>query len=330
VLEYRTSTDGIYIKAQGKEWGQVNQDSDVVFETWAWLRDGYFEIHIRATHTGEDSHGKNLQEFPAAYFDSKLDHGFGYFGALPFTGAPLDAEGQLGGSTSCPTVRPSEDWLAFGNEAGRGVILAMPPQPYLTGDWAFCFYTEHATPVGYASPIALFNNPPGAVHESTFYLIPGYVRKGRALVYDLIPHTTWTFDLGSAESWETDAEPAAVEGGILSASISPYLPLSNNNLRVQGATANRVDMLARARSSNARLCLYFLTSDDDYWSASKSTCTTLTSGSMRRYTFDFAGNYRWNHSTITALALVPSKAIAIDMDEMRLVGPGSRLETLNR
>jgi hypothetical protein len=217
VLEYRISGEGIYIKAIGKEWGQIDEDSDVIFETWAWQRAGYFEVHLQGTHVGTDTHALTGQEFPAAYFATSLTHEFGYFGDTPFTSAPIEELNLLGGPVVCSPTVPTENWAAFGTADGLGLILAVPPQPYLSSDWLLCLLA-HVTPaVGYISPLAYFDVPPGAVREETIYLIPGPIDSGRAIVYDLIPHTTWTFDLNSTEGWTSNSTSVSVIEGILMA-----------------------------------------------------------------------------------------------------------------
>lgn len=319
VMEYRRMADGVYIKARGKEWGVANIDSDVIFETWAWLRDSYFEVHIRATHDGSDTHASARQEFPAAYFSSKLPNGYGYFGSMPFNAEPFEDDRELGDISACRGSKPTENWLAFANENGRGLILAVPPQPFLTPSWTFCFFTEHTSPVGYAAPIAVFDNPPHAVHESTFYLIPGYVKKGRSIVYDLIPHTNWTFDLNSTEGWINSAAKVTVRQGILTTHLAPVEFLTSNMLPTAGASAPVVAIRLRTAAVGTRMCLYFQTEADQYWTSDKSSCVRTSSNDFETYTFDFRDHSIWNAGIITELGLNAAKAGLVDVDFISLL-----------
>lgn len=59
-------------------------------------------------------------------------------------------------------VIPTENWAAFGDTAGFGLILAVPPQPYIEPRWNICLLYDRP-PVGYISPMASFDVPAGAV-----------------------------------------------------------------------------------------------------------------------------------------------------------------------
>ncbi len=315
VLEVRTTAQGIYIKANGKEWGESNQDSDVVYETWAWQRDSYFEVHVRATHIGSDTHASHSQEFPAAYFDTDLRKQFGYFGSAPFT-----AEAIADDYSSCRAATPTENWLAYANADGRGLILAVPPQPYLKPRWNFCFLSRESPPIGYAAPVAVFGNPPNAVHEAIFYLIPGYVGQGRLTVYDLIPHTTWTFDLNSTEGWQNGSATDAVKDGILTTHLTPGKFMTYANLQVRGAGAPGVTITTEARGADTILCLYFLTADDSHWNRDKRSCLLVGAAEFQPYTFDFSENAIWKSSIITELGLTAFQPSVFEIDEMRMLG----------
>ena len=316
VLEYRTDHESVYIKAIGKEWGHTDEDSDVVFETWAWQRAGYFEVHLRGTHTGTDTHALASQEFPAAYFATSLTHEYSYFGDAPFTGAPIEEARLVGGPVVCPPVVPTENWAAFGTAEGLGLILAVPPQAYLSSDWLLCLLS-HVTPaVGYISPLAQFDVPPGSVREETIYLIPGLIEEGRGIVYDLIPHTAWTFDLNSLEGWRATAEKASVENGVLTTSLSPDSHLTSfANLHIPGVIAS-VTMRARTKERNADICLHFITTSDPYWDTNKVACASIAPGELETHTFDLHANPVWTDGMITQLRLSASHSTMVDIDSI--------------
>ncbi len=324
VLEYRSGDKTIYIKALGKEWGHSDEDSDVIFETWAWQRAGYFEVHLRGTHTGTDTHTKAEQEFPAAYFATSLTHEFGYFGDAPFTGQSIEEAHFVGGPVLCPPTTPTENWAAFGTADGIGLILAVPPQPYLKPQWAVCLLA-HVTPaVGYISPIALFDVPLAAVREETIYLIPGPIDSGRAIVYDLMPHTSWTFDLGSAEGWSSSSVPAVnVTNGILTARLSPAGMLTSHpDLHIYGAVAPTVTLNAHSSDVAADVCLHFITASDPDWDASKAACVLVTPGAPQTYTFALGMNPSWKDGIVTRLGLDASKPISVEIDSLAVNANG--------
>jgi hypothetical protein len=324
VLEFRMGDGVIYIKSLGKEWGQIDQDSDVVFETWAWLRDVYFEIYTRSTHTGSDSHGLSSQEFPAAYFETSLTHEYGYFGDAPFTGAPIEElhqvanEGEYAGQGNCPYVYPTENWAAFGDADGFGLILASPPQTYLLPDWAMCLLYDQPR-VGYISPLAYFAIPPQAVRESTYYLIPGDIREARSIVYDLIPHASWNFNLNSAEGWSSSAASLEVSDGVLKVNLSSedYLS-SRGDLLISGSIADGVSMNARMQEGEGEVCLEFITTSDAAWNQEKSKCLTVAGGDFQIYQFGMNDNPDWYGNLITQIRLTALTPLQLEVDSLQV------------
>jgi hypothetical protein len=324
VLEYRTGEGSVYIKAQGIEWGKNKVDSDVIFETWAYQRQGYFELYTRSTHTGEDSHAPATQEFPAAYFAKSLTHMYSYFGTTPFTAAPISEidhvarEGEIAGTDNCPFVYPTENWAAFGGGDNVGLILAVPPQTYLEGKWNFCRLYD-VPPVGYIGPIAYFGVPPHAVRAITYYLIPGPIESARGIVYDLLPHTTWSFDLNSFEGWQGASAEDRVENGILFAHLSPdNLMTSHPGLNISGAIAPTVSINARVKDSDTEVCLFFITARYKNWDESKSACLTFTPGEFQAGVFNFSENPFWNEGVITQLGLSASDPGVVEIDSIKM------------
>ena len=317
VLEYRTADEGIYIKAIGKEWGHIDEDSDMLFETWAWERAGYFEVHLRGTHTGTDTHVVTGQEFPATYFATSLTHEFGYFGDAPFTGAPIEELNLVGGPVLCPPTVPTENWAAFGTADGLGLILAVPPQRYLTSNWFLCLLA-HATPaVGYIAPSAYFDIPPGAIREETIYLIPGPIDEGRAIVYNLIPHTNWTFDLNSAEGWSSNSAAFNIKDGINAVYLSADDWLSSpGDLLIAGRISPSISIRARTQKGEGRICLQFITTMDRTWNNDKSECLTLPAGDFQTYEFPMKRNPDWNENLITQLRLTALTPTRLEIDSL--------------
>ena len=326
-LEFRRADGMVYIKALGKEWGPDDEDSDIIYETWAFQRDGYFEIHSRATHTGNDTHTLADQEFPAAYYEWALTHMYGYFGNKPFTGDTIEElnhvarEGEYAGMASCPRVNPTENWAAFGDSDLSGLILLVPPQAYLQPRWNICLLYAQP-PVGYISPMASFDVPAGAVRDITYYMIPGPVETGRAIVYDLLPHTTWNFDLNSFEGWQGASAQDSVENGILTVNLTPgSLLTSQPELNVSGAISPMMTLSARAHEE-IHLCLHFITTADAQWDVAKSSCIPLAAGNMQTGSFDLSQNAAWMDGVVTQLALTASNPAHIEIDFMKVEAQG--------
>ena len=332
VLEYRTAEGVLYIKSLGKEWGQIDQDSDVIFETWAWQREGYFEIYTRATHFGNDAHALTIQEFPAAYFATSLTHEFGYFGDAPFTGAPIEEfkhaaqEGEIAGQGNCSKVFPTENWAAFGTSDRPGLILLVPPQPFLLPDWNVCLLFDQPR-VGYIGPMAYFDVPPQAVREILYYLIPGQIEEARAIVYDLLPHTSWTFDLNSAEGWSSNTAPLDIKDGINTVQLSAEAWLSSrDDLLISGRITPAISMRARTQEGEGMICLRFITTIDITWNDDKSECLTVSAGEFQTYEFSMQSNPHWNEKLITGLRLTAATPIGLDIDSLIVERKGQAWE----
>ncbi len=327
-LEFRRTDNSMYVKALAKEWGMIDQDSDTVYEVWAFLRDGYFEVHTRATHIGTVYHATGPAEFPAAYFEFDLRNEFTYVGDAPFTGAPMDelnyvnAPGELPGDPSCPNVITTENWAAFARQDQVGLILAVPPQKYLSPNWSVCLlYNEPQ--VGYISPWAFFDFAPGDTREMTYYLIPGPITEGRKIVYDLLPHTTWNFDLDSLEGWQADTTPASVDHGVSSVYLSPDdWFTSDSRLKIRGNTAPFVSLRARTKDQEATICLEYLTLRDRSWNAKRSACLDASSAEFDEYVFDLRRIPSWKDSVVTQLRLSSKDPVWLEIDSLEVVLQG--------
>lgn len=327
-LEFRRTDDSMYVKTLAKEWGKINQDSDTIYEVWTFLHDGYFEVHTRMTHIGTVYHATGPAEFPAAYFEFDLRNEFTYLGDAPFTGAPMDElkyvnpPGELPGDPSCPNVVPTENWAAFAGQDQVGLILAVPPQKYLSPEWSVCLlYNEPR--VGYISPWAFFDFAPGDTREMTYYLIPGPIEAGRRIVYDLMPHTTWNFDLDSREGWRANATPAGIDQGISRVRLSPDdWFTSDSRLNVRGSTAPFVTLRAHTEDQEADICLEYLTLRDRNWSKGRASCLTVSPGDFNDYQFDLHQIPSWEGNVITQLRLIANDPVWLDIDSLEVVMQG--------
>lgn len=319
VLEYRRTNDSVYIKTQAVNWGHGSQYADVIFETWAWERTNYFELLIRLNHTGEDTHQLASAEFPAAYFGKALPIQYGYTGSEPFSAAPIQTYDSytydLGTATNPPLI-PSENWLAFGNQEGVGLSLVVPNQKYLTPQWEDIFLRGASpAPIGYIAPIAYFETQPDAVIDLHFYLIPGDIEKNRAIIYDLLPHTSWTFDLNSSEGWSTGNDSLKVSDGVLTTAVSEDEPLTSAApLDLYGSQAATIKVQLKETSADLPLCLQFLTQKDWAWDDTKMVCSPMNTEPSQTVQFDLSQNSAWQGNLITRLRLktTPASTLAID------------------
>ncbi len=324
VLDFRTWEDGLYIKALGMEWGSAKGESDVYYETWAWDRGGYFEIFTRLTHFGSDTHDLAIAEFPAAYFNSSLPVEYGYSGVKPFEAEEVQRYDlwtqDLSQDTNLPVV-PSENWLAFGNEQGVGLILAVPPQSKLSPLWSMVFI-QNASPTGsgYMTPYAHLLTLPGTVHDLHYYLIPGKIAENRAIVYDLFPHTTWTFDLNSAEGWQNLTSPVRFENGMLSTFLSTSdILTSSSNLPVYGNQVPTIELQAKADSAPVQVCVQFITKTEYLWDDMKSSCVLVLDDEIQNYLINFSGNLLWDKGQIDQIRIYTKTPSNITIDQISFI-----------
>jgi len=321
VQEYRRWADGLYIKAPGVEWAHLPTESDVTYETWAWDRGGYFEIHTRLTHTGTDVHAFSGAEFPATYFGASIPIEFGYLGSHPFTAQPIETyDYSTINMGADPPVFPSENWMAFGNSQGNGLILAMPYQPYLSPMWGYIFIrNSYPDPIGYAGPTAIFETRPAEVIDLTYFLIPGPLEHGREVVYDLIPHTSWTFDLNSAEGWRGSGQSVNIQSGKLTTTLSPGETLiSAPGLDFYGSHTPKFGMTIHTQENSAQICLRFITASDWAWDDKKSSCQTIQNGDYKDYTFDLSTNPAWMNGLIKQLQITSVSPTVLEIDHLQV------------
>jgi hypothetical protein len=317
VQVYRRWADGLYVKAPAMEWGHALGISDVIYETWAWDRGGFFEVHVRLTHTGSDTHTLAMAEFPAAYFGVAFTLPYGYIEPDPFTARPMHQydlvrEGQ--------PVYASESWMAFGDKQGNGLVLALPPQPTVIPLWSvFPIVGDTPSPLGYIAPNLFMETGPLTVHELTYYLIPGSIVHSRSVVYDLIPHTTWTFDLNTAEGWVSSGQPVELSSGILTAHLSATNSLTSMPaLNYHGSHAPVVEINARASTGVADLCLNFITVHDWLWTPAKSSCQRIQPGTFKDYRFDFSANPSWMDGLVTQIRLTAPSPSVLEINQIQV------------
>jgi hypothetical protein len=289
------------IKAMGEQWAR-DEAADVIFDTTITDLGGAFRVDVAVTNTGSDSHALALQEWPATYLSGALDHEVGYFGASPFTGAPMDTVDYRG--NACPYVRPTEQWVGFARADGVGVVLAAPTQAGLTADWSLCRFDWASPTVSYAAPIASFAMPRGSTRTATYFLIPGPVSEARSRVYDLLPHTSWDFDLGTTEGWAQPSGRPPVADGSLLADLRPEDSLiSPMGLGINGSQRTSVVLDAAHLSGATLVCVRYRTLGTGDWSAAQQSCQTVDAATATSYIFDFSGDPWWRDHTVDQLAV---------------------------
>jgi hypothetical protein len=225
----------------------------------------------------------------------------------------------------CPYVVPTENWIGFARPDQLGLILALPPQPYLSADWALCLIWD-GPPVGYISPLAFFDFAPGDTREVLYYLVPGDMAEGRKIVYDLVPHTTWNFDLDTPEGWRAGGAAPVVTDGIAAVSVSPDAPLvSLPDLDFNGRAAPAVRMLARS-DVPLELCLSFRAVHAPGWISDPELCRTVSPGEFASMDFDLSALPDWRTSLIEQLRFETTGTGLLEIDELRVVPQGQVLE----
>ncbi|GAB4533608.1 MAG: hypothetical protein Fur0018_23070 [Anaerolineales bacterium] len=331
VLDFRRFDGGMYVKTLAKEWGAPDdKDSDTIYEVWAFLREGYFEVYVRATHVGDVYHALGLVEDPSVYFEFALRDEYAYLGDAPFTAAPMEKlhnnsiPGEVAGDPSCPGIVPTENWAAFARGDQTGLILATPLQKYLSLDWALCLIYD-SPPVGYISSVGFWDFAPGDTREVHFYLIPGDIAEGRKIVYDLLPHTQWTFDLDTLEGWHGAA--ATVTDGIATVEFSPAQPfVSQPGLWINGRVMPALTLTGRAVEWELPVCLEYLPIDRSDWVSDPALCQTIPAGDFAPYTFDGSALPSWRDARITQLRLTSPDSGRLEIDSLAVQKTGQMLD----
>ena len=321
VIEYRQWENGIYIKSPGVEWGAGLGVSDVIYETWAWDREGYFEIITHLTHIGGDNHTLSSAEFPAAYFGTSIPFQFGYSGMNPFTGQEIQKYNYFTDdliNNTNPQINPSENWLAYGNDEGIGLIMAVPNQKNYSPNWSMIFIRNaYPAPIGYMTPSAVFETNSNDIIELHYYLIPGSIIDGRKIVYDIIPHSTWTFILDTTEGWSHTKNNLRIDSGMIEVFLSPteYLT-SMSGLNFYGKQAPKVELSSALNLSEGAVCLSFITEKDIYWDTKKSSCQIIKGKVVTKYVYDFSENKYWNDGLINQVRINALTPVSLIIDQI--------------
>ncbi|MEN8155762.1 MAG: Ig-like domain-containing protein [Bacteroidota bacterium] len=220
ILESSKEGNTLYVKCIPMLWDMNNMPAEAEMEQWTTLEGNVLKVRNRLTcHRTDDLYGEGLsnhQELPAVYPISSLSNLYSYFGALPFTGAPL----------SNPVVEHLEDgfwgryiggmvtesWMAFvdNDQWGMGVytpittdfLAGMAGNP---GGEALSGSTSYMAPV---KTEALYKN---SVYEYEYYLVVGSLNQIRSEIYAIkgVQAKAWEF-ADDLEGWSENPRGGTV------------------------------------------------------------------------------------------------------------------------
>ena len=164
--------------------------SDMSFEQTVTLAPGAalaFQLHLKLTHTGTDTHYNQSQEFPAVYVNSAYTTFVYYEGTSPWTnGAVSQAAAPI--SPADVTAYTPEKWAALVDASNQGLTVFVPS---VYPSWHALSFPQSggSGPTGdatvYMTPMTIFTIAPGAVIEGDIYLVPGDASAARSVVYAL-------------------------------------------------------------------------------------------------------------------------------------------------
>jgi len=164
--------------------------SDMSFEQTVTLAPGAalaFQLHLKLTHTGTDTHYDTSQEFPAVYVNSAYTTFVYYDGTSPWTnGAVSRAAAPI--SPADVTAYTPEKWAALVDASNQGLTVFVPS---VYPSWHALSFPQSggSGPTGdatvYMTPMTIFTIAPGAVIEGDIYLVPGDASAARSVVYAL-------------------------------------------------------------------------------------------------------------------------------------------------
>lgn len=198
VLSQSLAAASLYTKTVPVQWCPdqfgggpgMTAPSDMSFEQTITLAPGAalaFQVHLKLTHTGTDTHYNASQEFPAVYVNSAYTTFVYYDGTNPWTnGAVSRAAAPI--APADVTAYTPEKWAALVDGSNQGLTVFVPS---VYPSWHALSFPQSggSGPTGdatvYMTPMTTFTIAPGAVIEGDIYLVPGDASTARSVVYAL-------------------------------------------------------------------------------------------------------------------------------------------------
>ncbi len=192
ILDYRKSSDTLYVKCIPMLWDMNNKPAEAELEQWTVLMGNTLQIHNKLTCFRTDTlYGEgisNNQELPAVYPVSALSQLYSYTGDQPFTGEPLEnleviflSSGFWGRYESVP-----EHWMAFVDENQWGMGVYNPKcTRFLAGMYKEPGGETDDASTSYIAPVKKAALNKDTVYEYSYYIIIGSLEGIREKVYEL-------------------------------------------------------------------------------------------------------------------------------------------------
>jgi hypothetical protein len=192
IIDYKVSSDTIYVKCIPMLWDMNNEPAEALFEQWTILKDNVLKVKNRLScHRTDSIYGENIlrnQELPAVYPISSLKNLYSYTGYNPFTNDEI---------SSLPVVKlesgfwgvydnVSENWMAFTDNDRNGIGVYNPnTSNFLAGMSGQPGYESEDASTSYIAPVKKASLSKNSIYEYSYYIIVGSVEDIRNKVYVL-------------------------------------------------------------------------------------------------------------------------------------------------
>lgn len=192
ILDYKQSTDTLYVKCIPMQWDMNNRPAEAEIEQWTFLNGNILTIRNRLTcHRTDEIYGNGLmlnQELPAVYPISDLKNLFTYEGNAPFTNAPykkLEVKNLSSGFWG-RYKEVSENWMAFVDDAEVGMLVYNPKcTMFLAGMAGVPGKEASDVSTSYIAPIKDEILNKNSIYEYEYYILIGSLAEMRKQVYEI-------------------------------------------------------------------------------------------------------------------------------------------------
>lgn len=300
ILDFRSSSDSIYVKCVPMHWPLDNEPGECTFESWIRLEGSTVElkqriVNSRPDHTQYPAHG---QELPAVYVNAPWHRLITYVGDRPFTNDATTEipQHEWGASGPWTSFFSSESWAALVDETGSGLGVWAPDTYTFSGGFVGkpVVGGSHDGPTGYISPNRIEILDHNIAYESRCVLIVGGLTAIRNYVESHSKPSTkleWRFGKDRQHWYTVNATDTGwpIEGRLnvpLGAAdpqlISPAFWAEASKLR-------HLRLDAAFRTQSPTIQVFWSRSDAQGFSEERSRAfPVVADGKRRAYRFDLA------------------------------------------
>ncbi len=221
ILEQSIDGNTMYTKCIPMLWDMNNEPAEAEMEQWTTLIGNVIKVHNKLTCLRTDTIWRegtsNSQELPAVYPISALSNLYTYFGAFPFTRAPLSNPSveklQDGFWGRYQNGMVKENWMAFVDHSGWGMAVYTPIcDDFLAGMAGYPGGEAMDGSTSYIAPVKKEQMYKNTVLEYDYWLVIGSLNQIRSEIYDLkgIQQNRWEFK-EDLEGWQEEVQGGNVE-----------------------------------------------------------------------------------------------------------------------